>query len=77
MKKALVELLTSKRFIVLVSSVIGLIFARMNLGLESYVVDELAGQIATIAAVFIGGLSLSDAAKALTMPAGVDHKGRE
>jgi len=77
MKKALVELLTSKRFIVLVGSVIGLISARMNLGLESYVADELAGQLMTIAAVFIGGLSLSDAAKALTMPAGVDHKGRE
>ena len=72
---SLYDLLKSKRFLVAVASVIAIISTRFELGLSDEVSSQLADQITTVACTFIGGMSLSDSAKALTMPAGVGHKG--
>lgn len=77
MKKSILDLITSKRFIVLLSGTIALVAVRLNLGIADETAEKLAEQLTVLVATALGGYSISDAAKALTMPAGIDHKGRE
>jgi hypothetical protein len=74
MIQAIVDLLKSKRFVVLVGSGISLIAVRLGLGLEDGVAEKLAEQVTILAATAIGGISLSDAAKAVMLPPGQGHK---
>lgn len=74
MKKSLLDLLQSKRFIVLVASYIAVVASKLDIGLDDETAKELAEQLTTLACTFIGGMSLSDAAKAVTMPQGIGHK---
>ncbi len=75
MKNSIQQLLTSKRFIVGITAVCSAIVVHF-LGLEPEVADKFAEAITGTGIALIVGQSLSDAGKALTLPAGTDHKGR-
>jgi hypothetical protein len=68
-------LLTSKRAMVAVMAALLDCLILLGLDLDPALAEQLAVLVTTVASVLIGGISLSDAGKALIMPAGVGHKG--
>lgn len=76
MKNTLVTLITSKRFLIALATIITNIALVFGVALDADKLEALLLAVNSIAATLIGGISLSDYGKAITLPAGVDHKGR-
>lgn len=78
MADSLKTLLTSKRAMVAVlTAVIDVLLLLGVMGIPEQTAETLATLVTTIGGVLIAGISASDTGTALTMPANVDHKGRE
>lgn len=75
MKASIITLLTSKRAMVAVLTACADVLVLFGLNLDPVLAEQLATLVTTVAGVLIGGISLSDAGKAMTMPVGVGHKG--
>jgi len=76
MKDSIITLLTSKRFMVAVVTVVLNVALAFGFELDAEKLTTLLTAINTIALALIGGISISDHGKAMGQPAGVDHKGR-
>ncbi len=75
MTESLKTLLSSKRVLVGLTTLLAMILVRY-LNLEEARADELAETIAMIGLALIGGISVSDHGKAMGKPKDTDHKGR-
>jgi len=76
MKNTLVTLITSKRFLIALATIITNIALVFGVALDADKLEALLLAVNSIAATLIGGISLSDYGKAITLPPGIDHKGR-
>lgn len=76
MKDALLTLLTSKRFLIGLTTAVVDVALVFGVELDPEKLNLLLTAINGLAVTLIGGISVSDHGKALGQPAGVDHKGR-
>jgi uncharacterized membrane protein len=76
MRNTIATLITSKRFIIALSSITLQVALALGLTIPAETLATMLTAITTITAMLIGGISVSDAGKALSLPPGVDHKGR-
>jgi len=76
MKNTLVTLITSKRFLIALATIVTNIALVFGVALDADKLETLLLAVNSIAATLIGGISLSDYGKAITLPPGIDHKGR-
>lgn len=67
-------LLTSKRAMIAVFVAAFDVLILLGLDLNPALAEQLAVLVTTVAGVLIGGISISDAGKAMTLHAGVGHK---
>jgi hypothetical protein len=74
MRESIATLLTSKRALVALFAAGIDCLILLGLPIEPALAEQLAVLVTTIAGVLIGGISVSDAGKAMSMPAGVGHK---
>lgn len=76
MKQTIYTLLTSKRTLIAFLTAVANVLLFFGIDVDPSVRDAFATMITTLAGVLIAGISASDYASALNMPAGLDHKGR-
>ena len=74
MKDSILTLLSSKRVMVAIVTLVVDMALLFGLDLDAEKMSTLLGAVNTIATVLIAGISVSDAGKAMGRPSGVGHK---
>ena len=72
----LMTLLTSKRALIAVLVALFDLLLLLGVDLEPALAETIATLVTVVASILIAGISHSDHGMAMSMPAGVDHKGR-
>ena len=77
MLQSIVTLATSKRFIVAVSTALVDVAVIFGLDLPPEAADKLSTLLTALGGVVVLGISVSDHGKAMCLPPGIDHKGKQ